>query len=93
MKNFINCFHFFIFDILFYSVRVYRSNGCNVKTGTIETLREAVILDFEKYYFNSIYTIPADKGILCAVKATLKIPLTKIKDNLMVWLLIDNKKK
>ena len=53
----------------------------------------AVILDFEKYYFNFIYTIPADKGILCAVKATLKIPLTKMKDNLMVWLLIDNKKK
>ena len=37
------------------------------KNGNLETLRETAskLLDFEKYYFNSIYTIPADKGIIC----------------------------
>ena len=30
-EKFHNCFHFFIFDILFYSIRVYRSNECNVE--------------------------------------------------------------
>ena len=65
------------------------------KNGNLETLWEAAskLLNFEKYYFNFIYTIPADKGIIFAVKATSTMPLTKIKDNLMVWFLIDKEKE
>ena len=65
------------------------------KSGNLERLWEAAskLLDSEKYYFNSIYTIPADKGINFAVKATSTMPLTKIRDNLMVWFLIDKEKE
>ena len=38
------------------------------KNRNLETLQETAskLLDFEKYYFNSIYRIPADKGIFCS---------------------------
>ena len=45
-------------------------------------------MNFEKSYFHSIYTIPADKGINYAIKATSTMPLYVI-NNLMVWYLID----